>query len=105
MEDTKISLNMKTKYDNASKRSKLMSEFYCEMCHKSFSTKLNLQKCKKCTQKMIIKLLFIRCLISNTPVKYNYVMYTTLLIKIPKFSFLCLTYNLCIKAMYCMYYT
>ena len=44
MEDTEISLNMTTKYDNASKRSKPMSEFYCEICHKSFSTKFNLQR-------------------------------------------------------------
>ena len=44
MENTEISLNMTTKYDKASKRSKPMSEFYCEICHKSFSTKFNLQR-------------------------------------------------------------
>ena len=43
-EDTEISLNMKTKYDNASKLSKPMSEFYCEICHKCSSTNFNLQR-------------------------------------------------------------
>ena len=43
-EDTEIGFNMKTKYDNASKQSKPMSEFYCEICHKSFSSRFNFQR-------------------------------------------------------------